>query len=166
MRLAVTVFATLAVASLLHAKDPIWKTGKVMDSASARHYIQTGSTTNINASGTAVSTGSVTTADVNGTANSRVDNTAVVDTQLIIAGDEYVYTVNDSVQKAVGIPTHGIITRSIANRKHGCRYVIGDGIQYAQDKNALLVKDADGKECKLEILRQERVAQPAPQAKP
>jgi hypothetical protein len=39
-------------------------------------------------------------------------------------------------------------------------------VQYAQDKATLYVKDVDGKECKMEIVRQERVAQPATPSKP
>ena len=64
--------------------------------------------------------------------------------------------VNDPVAKSVGLATHGIVTRSIANRKHGCRFVIGDDVKYVQEKSKLRVLDADTKECVLDIVRQER----------
>ena len=50
-----------------------------------------------------------------------------------------------------------MLTNAIANRKHGCRFIIGDQAKYAQEKNYLYVLDADGKECTLDITRQERV---------
>jgi hypothetical protein len=36
--------------------------------------------------------------------------------------------------------------------------MVNDKIKYAQEKRKLYVMDADGKECKLDILRQERLA--------
>jgi hypothetical protein len=36
--------------------------------------------------------------------------------------------------------------------------VIGDDVQYAQDGGVLHVIDADGKECKVEVVRQECVS--------
>jgi hypothetical protein len=70
---------------------------------------------------------------------------------VIVVGDDYVYTVQDSIQKG-----GGLLTRALANRKRGCRFIVGEEIQYAQDKGNLSVLDADGKECKLQIIRQEK----------
>jgi hypothetical protein len=44
----------------------------------------------------------------------------------------------------------------IANRRHGCRFIVGDNVKYSQEKGDLWVLDADGKEFKVPILRQER----------
>ncbi len=79
------------------------------------------------------------------------------DKRFAVEGGGYIYTVDDLTLRAVGMPTHGMISRAIANRKHGCRMVVGDPIQYAQEKDKLFILDPDGKECKLDIIRQERV---------
>ncbi|MGD1097679.1 MAG: hypothetical protein ABSB35_37545 [Bryobacteraceae bacterium] len=41
---------------------------------------------------------------------------AIQETQLLIAGDEYAYLISDPVAKPVGLPTRGILTRTIMNR--------------------------------------------------
>jgi hypothetical protein len=137
----------LMVASALigigYGKDRDWKTGKVLDSATARSYVTTGII------GTDGGSATVTTG-------------AIDETAILIAGGEYLYTVSDHVQKAVGMPTQGIALRAIANHKHGCRLIINDQVKYAQEKTAMYVLDADGKECKMEIVRQERVEKPKP----
>jgi len=58
-------------------------------------------------------------------------------TRTVITGGKYAYTILDQ-------------------QKHGRRFIIGDDVKYAQDKRKLYVLDADGKECKLDIIRQER----------
>jgi len=68
-----------------------------------------------------------------------------------IIGTDYEYLAYDSTSAQTGL-----LTRSLANRKHGCRFIVNDDVQYAQEKSKLYVRDADGKECKLDILRQER----------
>jgi hypothetical protein len=55
--------------------------------------------------------------------------------RLTILGDGYVYT---------------------AETKRNNRFIVGDEIKYAQDKRSLYVLDADGKECRLDIVRQEK----------
>lgn len=67
-------------------------------------------------------------------------------------GADYVYTVQDSTRRG-----GGLLTTALANRKHGCRFIVGDEIKYAQEKRKLCVLDADGKECGLDIVRQERL---------
>jgi hypothetical protein len=84
----------------------------------------------------------------------------VQDTQLLIVADDFLYIVNDTVLK--GRELYGSLARAIANRKHGCHVIIGDPVQYAQDRAMLIVKDVDGKECRMEIVPQERVAPPTP----
>jgi len=129
-----------------------WKTGKVLDSHAAKTYVVSGASSNDWAG--------------NGT-EVQVRQMAIQSTQLIILGAEYSYVIDDTVEKAVGLQVQGSLTRAIANRKHGCRYIVGNPIQYAQEKNSLYVRDADGKECKLDIVRQERLqtleaVQPSP----
>lgn len=71
---------------------------------------------------------------------------------MIIAGEDYVYNVED-VEERGGVPAVAI-GHAIANRHHGCRFVVGVQIKYAQEKSKLFVVDADGKECKVSILRE------------
>jgi len=122
-----------------------WKMGRVLDSTAAKTYVVS----------------SATTTDTEaGTGETQVRNMAIQTTQLVIVGNQYAYLIDDSVQKAVGLDLQGSLRRAIANRKHGCRYIVGDSIQYAQEKSSLYVRDADGKECKLDIVRQERLQTP------
>jgi hypothetical protein len=164
---------------LLAGNKHNWKTGKVLDSQAAKTYLQSGASTTSSSSGTAYSNGAitssgpgttatysgVTTATSSGAAEMQIHNMAIQSTQLLIVGDEYAYVVEDNLEKAVGPALRGSLTRAIANRKHGCRYIVGDAIEYAQDKGNLYVRDTDGKECKLDIIRQERLqnSQPGPQ---
>lgn len=127
------------------AKGPDWKIGKVLDSKTSRQYLETSAST------TASTDGEETTA------RTQVHHVIVQETELMIAGKDYTYVIHDPVQKAAGIPTQGILNRAIANRGHGCRFVVGDELKYYQEKAKLHVLDADGKECKLDILRQERI---------
>jgi len=166
--------AIAASSALAAKKDLAWKTGKVLDSQAAKTYFQSGATTNgssdTTASGSAVTYGNITTssaaAHTNSSAETQIHHMAIQSTQLLIVGNEYAYLVNDDVEKAVGSPLRGSLSRAIANRKHGCRYIVGDSIQYAQEKNNLWVTDGDGKKCKLEIVRQERLASAATADKP
>jgi hypothetical protein len=169
------LLVTITASSVLAAKkDLSWKTGKVLDSQAAKAYLQTGATTNGSSSTTAVgsattfnntTTGSAT-AHTNSSAETRIHHMAIQSTELLIVGDEYTYLVNDDVEKAVGPRLQGSLGRAIANRKHGCRYIVGDSIQYAEEKNNLWITDGDGKQCKLDIVRQERLTPPTAQDKP
>jgi hypothetical protein len=78
------------------------------------------------------------------------------DTQLLILGIDFAYVIEDTrVSGATSLA--GIAERAVSNRHHGCRFIVGDNIQYWQEKGFLHVYDVDGKECKVEILRQERL---------
>ena len=78
----------------------------------------------------------------------------VRDTELLIVGTDYAYVIEDPY--ATSGP---LLRRAITNRKHGCRFIIGEDIKYVQEKGKLVVLDPDGKECKLDIVKQERVQQ-------
>ena len=82
---------------------------------------------------------------------------AIQETELLIVGVEYEYVINDFVLKSVGNPLHGSLTRAMANRGHGCRFIVGDFALYYQEGAKLHVLDEDGKECKLDIVRQQRI---------
>jgi len=86
-----------------------------------------------------------------------LNSVTIKSTQLRIVGEDYEYLVDDTTSAQ-----SGLLTRSIANRKRGCRFVVGDEVKYAQEKDKMYVLDADGKECKLDILRQERVPDSRP----
>lgn len=155
-KMLVLIFAGVVCA--FAAKDRNWNVGKVLDSQSARTYVQTGASTTASTTATvSPDYGSGSTVNAHTDSETKIHEIAIQDTQLLIVGKEYAYVVNDSVSKSLGLPTHGIVTRAIMNRKHGCRFVIGDDVRYSQDKSKLYVLDADGKECKLDILRQQRL---------
>lgn len=66
--------------------------------------------------------------------------TSRTETRTLISGPEYTYLIID-------------------HSKHPCRFIVGDDVRYVQEKGKLDVLDADAKGCKLDIFRQERVAQ-------
>lgn len=69
----------------------------------------------------------------------------------MIVGDKYLYIIEDYHRNGGPILVN-------ANRQPPSRMPIrvGEDIKYSQEKGDLHVLDADGKECKLPILRQER----------
>jgi len=147
--LAIMVFM-LAGPALSAEKARDWQTGKVLDSEMAKSYIVTTSTTSraAAASGPEGSAAAVSSSTV-----SHV--TTVRENELVIVGSEFAFVVEDT--KATGGAPAIAIIHVVANRHHGCRYIVGDSIVYAQEKPKLHILDADGKECLTEILRQERL---------
>jgi hypothetical protein len=134
------------------AKERDWKTGKVADSGMSKSEYTTGTTSRATTTGT-VSPDYGAGSTVNGTttATTTVRRVEVDTNSLIVVGSDYIYTVQDSTRRG-----GGLLTTALANRKHGCRFIVGDEIKYAQDKRRIYVLDADGKECTLDIVRQER----------
>jgi uncharacterized protein len=111
------------------SKQKDWKTGKVLDSNSAR---------------TSIIVGTLKAIDIR-------------NTQLAIAGKEFAYVVNDNRTVGASSTAAGGIIEGIANRRHGCRFIVNDTVRFYQDKAILHVVDADGKECRTDIVRQERL---------
>jgi hypothetical protein len=143
---------TFSLLALAAEKDRDWKTGKVADSAmSSREYTR-GATTTATTTGTvSPDYGAGSTVNATTTATTTVRHVEADTNSLIVVGVEYIYTVQDSTRRG-----GGLLTTALANRKHGCRFIVGDEIKYAQDKRKLYVLDADSKECRLDIVRQER----------
>lgn len=176
MKRRIAFLAVVASVCAVAADKRDWKTGKVLDSQLAKTFVQTGSSTQTNATATTSGTVNATTfggtttgtyggaTTASGTSETQIHSMTIQDTQLLIVADDFLYVVNDTVLKGIGL--NGSVARAIINRKHGCHVIIGDPVQYAQDKATLFVRDVDGKECKMEIVRQERVAQAAVPAKP
>ncbi len=100
--------------------------------------------------------GSENSATVSGqsTSSTRVDFADIRDDQLLILSDEFAYVVEDT-RVSGGHGLVAITEPAIANRKHGCRFIVGDDVKFWQERAVLHVVDADGKECKVDILRQE-----------
>lgn len=75
-----------------------------------------------------------------------------------VATDEFIYTV---VTSDLGISLFRMGSGGPAVGPKGCRFIVNDNIQVEESKNhkTLYVIDADGKECKTEIFRQERRTQ-------
>jgi hypothetical protein len=155
MRLVLVLAVSLP---LLAAKkpEPQWKTGKVLDSHLAKSSVPVGSTTST--SGIATVTGSENSATVSGqsTGSTRVDFASIRDDQLLVLSDEFAYVVEDT-RVSGGHGLVAITSHAIANRKHGCRFIVGDDVKFWQEKAVLHLVDADGKECKVDVLRQERL---------
>lgn len=130
-------------------KNAAWKTGKILDSATAKTYVQSGATT----------TTTVTAAGNSADATSRttIQNMAIRDTQLMIVSDEFAYVVEDTRTQGGFTNVHSAVIHAVSGRHHGCRFIVGDSVKFYQDKSILHVVDADGKECKTEVLRQERL---------
>jgi hypothetical protein len=82
----------------------------------------------------------------------------VKENHVVIEGVDYTYTINDETVRQPGTISF--------DHAHGCRYIVGEEIQYATEKRLMYVRDVDCKECKVEILRQEKLPAPAPHAKP
>ncbi|MGI9074503.1 MAG: hypothetical protein ACR2JB_25030 [Bryobacteraceae bacterium] len=101
-------------ASALIAKDRNWQTGKVLDSQSARTYIQTGASTTATTTGTASPDyGGGSTVHANTSAQTQIHQMAIQETELLIVGAEFVYIVDDKIAKSVGFPSHGVVRRAI-----------------------------------------------------
>src|SRR5882724_12006970 len=158
---AVLLILTISAFSAAAKKEMEWKTGKVLDSRLAKSSVATGSTTGTTS--TATVTGSDGNATVAGhsTSGTSVDFANIRDNQLVILGDEFAYIVEDT-RVSGGHGLVAVTSHAIANRKHGCRFIVGDDVKYSQDKSTLHVIDTDGKECKVDILRQERLKPKVP----
>jgi hypothetical protein len=124
------ILAITATSAVSGKKDKDWKTGKVLDSAAVK-----------------TRAGIAPTADAIPT---------IRDTDLMILGDDFAYVIEDS-RVSGRTSLIGLTERTISNRHHGCRFIVGDDVKYYQEKATLHIIDADGKECKAEVLRQERL---------
>ncbi len=157
------------------AKDRDWQVGRVLDSAMSRTVYDTGTVTRTSGtataygSATANTTGSATTignattlhssTDTSGMATARTESVsstaiqrvAVQTNELYIVTHKYLYVIEDTRRYGTG----GLLVNALANRKHGCRFVVGEDIKYVQEKGYLWVLDPDGKECKISIVRQQ-----------
>jgi hypothetical protein len=157
-----------------------WQFGTVLDSQSAKTYGQTGSSTQTqgtsvtsgssSVSGSAVSVGGTTSfsgsGSVNATTRSRessetqIHGMALQETELLIVNKDFLFVVSDVAEKGSGL--YGSLSRAIYNRKHGCHIIVNDPIDFYQEKTNVYVLDVDGKECKMDLIRQERVTKPPP----
>jgi TonB family protein len=142
MKLAISI---LAVAAALSASDHAWQTGKVLDANKTKSSAVTG-------------------ADIQDNGHVNIQSTTVTNTYLVVVGSEFAYTVADTRAQGSLMPHSGmapeLITQAISNRGHGCRFIVNDDVKFYQDKTTLHVIDADGKECRTDIVRQERIVKP------
>jgi len=132
----------LILSALIFAakKERDWKTGKITDSViSQGQYTWGHSTTTANTTGTiSPDYGAGSTVRTTTTATTTGPHSIPIETTtLTVRGDEYEY-------------------KAQTNRRRGCRFIVGDETKYAQEKRNFYVIDADGKECRLNIVRQER----------
>ena len=132
--------SVLILAALVSAKDkPEWKTAKVLDAAASKMV-----------AGEARP----------GVIGATMGPPTINDKQLSLMGDEYSYVIEDTRTEG-STSLGGLAARAIANKHHGCRFIVGSDVKYWQEKFTLHVIDADGKECKVEVLRQEQLQQPS-----
>jgi hypothetical protein len=115
------------------AKDQDWLTAKVLDSVMAKTYVPSGHREGL----------------------TKIPTMAIRDSQLMLVGWEFAYVVEDT--RAGASSLGGLARQALMNRHHGCRFIVGDDVKDYQDKSVLHVLDPDGKECKVEVLRQERL---------
>jgi hypothetical protein len=161
---AVFLSGILMLAAFGGTKQRDWKVGRVMDSTMSNTIHAIGTVTNTSGTATASGFGTASTAGtgttvMSGTATASGQSTsstaireiAVQSNELLIVADKYLYVVQDSKTYIRG----ALLRNAIVNRKHGCRFVVGEDINYAQEKGDLWVLDPDGKECKVPILRQQ-----------
>jgi hypothetical protein len=168
---------TLALALLAFGakKERNWKTGRVLDSNTTQQSYVTGSVTNTTGTATTVggstattsgssirvgntttmsssttASGSATTTE-NSTSTTSLQRVSLKTNELLIVGDDYLYIIEDTVRTHVYL-----LAKKLAERHHGCRFVVGEDVKYSQEKGDLWVIDADAKECKVAILRQEK----------
>jgi hypothetical protein len=148
-----TAVALVLAATALIAKDSAknhdWKTGKVLNSKTAKTYVPVGATTNT----TVTAAGNTAAA----TSRTTIQTMAIRDTQLLIVSDECAYLTEDTRAQSGFTNVHSAVISAVSGRHHGCRFIVGDDVKFYQDKAILHVIDADGKECKSEVLRQERL---------
>jgi len=143
MNARILTLVLMAAVSAGAADHRDWKTGKVLDSQTAKTFVQTGASTqsaataNSNGTATANMFGGTTSATYSGTttatgvSETQIHTMILQENQLLIVGNEFLFLVNDSVEKGVGIRLNGALGRAIANRKHGCHLIINDPVQYA-----------------------------------
>ena len=152
MKRLVLCWLAFSVLAFAAQKERDWKIGRMASSATTSREYMKGATTTATTTGTvSPDYGAGSTVHANTTATTTVRHVEVDTNKLLVVGADYLYTVQDSTRRG-----GGLLTTALANRKHGCRFVVGDEIKYAQDKRILYALDADGKECKLDIVRQER----------
>jgi hypothetical protein len=81
------------------------------------------------------------------------------DTDLLLISDEFAFIIEDT--RASGRSSlAGLTERAVLNRHHGCHFIVNDPVKYWQDRTTLHVIDVDGKDCKVEVVRQERIQKP------
>ena len=150
---------TLAAIAFAAKKERIWKTGHVLDSNSNLSSYVSGSVTSTSGSSTGTlstttagsSTSGITTSNGQSSSSTTIQRITVQPTELLLVGEGYLYFIHDQRMRS-----GPLLPKVIANYKHGCRFVVGEDIKYSQEKGDLWVIDADGKECRTIILRQEK----------
>ena len=134
-----TLILVLMLACLLTAATKRdWKTGKITDSKTVETGIAAVGRTQVmpNFGGPAPPPPSTSTARA----------VTMTTQELVIVGGEYQYTVRD-------LGGGGLFRKP-------CRYIVGDDLKYVQEKSDFYLIDADGKECRAQIMKQERIPPP------
>jgi hypothetical protein len=127
-----------------------YELGKVLDSESTRTHEESGS----------ITTGTISP-DYGGgstlTASTRTTHWDIRETELLIVGGQFTYVVDKRTSRTWDGKPAWVLGSAIASATHhGCRFVVEDYVRFSQDKGKLFVIDADGNECKFDIVRQER----------
>lgn len=130
------------------AKEHAWLPAFTVDAKTAREYVPVGVTAQAGTAGTST------------WAAAQLHSMTIQETQLVIVSPEFLFLVNDTTEKSHSL--YGIAGRAIANHKRGCRIIVNDPIMYYVEKSTVYVIDADGRECKLDLIRQERITAPSP----
>jgi hypothetical protein len=143
-------FVAVLLAVALAGKDRAWQRGTIGDMHSDRASVVTGSPSAY----VSPENGSVSTLS----AKTKTIHNEVKTTELMIIGSFYSYVVTRSGSRTLNVKPGVVIASAMKSASHVGRFIIGDTTRFAQQKNNLYVIDADGQECKLEIIRRERLS--------
>jgi hypothetical protein len=128
-----------------------WQTGTVIDSDTTKSSLVNGAHT----------IGSVHSDFAGGATlnlNTRIEHLNINETQMVLVGHNYSYVVQKTEARTFDGAPVSVLASVIAGAKPHCgRVIVGEEIKYAQQGGALYLKDADGRECKFQISRQERL---------
>jgi hypothetical protein len=149
-----------------------WHVGTLLDARSTKTYVPTGTTTTVNSSASSFGAGPglltgglyASSTDSQTAIQTRINGVTLKETQMLILGTEYFYVVTYSNLKdePIGRVLIGAALGATSGKRHrGCPLAVNDPITYARDRDSMIVLDMDGKECRMELERQERILPPS-----
>lgn len=81
-------------------------------------------------------------------------------TYIEIVGQDYVYSAYSDLAYPSLAPHQGLandLAWGFGKHKHPCRLIVGDKVKYAEKRDKLYIVDTEGKTCKLDVARKQRL---------